>query len=425
MDKIIIEGNGPLAGSVKISGAKNAALPMFAATLLAPGATVLENVPDLMDTRTIAKLVEVLGARIEKTDDSTYAIDCVEIKNHEAPYSLVKTMRASCLVLGPLLARLGRAKVSLPGGCAIGERPIDQHLKGLSALGATIDLSHGYVDIHTSSRLKGARITMDIITVTGVMNIMMAAVLADGETVIENAAREPEVIALADFLRSMGANIKGDGTATITIEGVTSLKPASTTIIPDRIEAGTFMVAAAITGGDVTITNANPKHMSALSGKLKEAGCEISADDSKIHVLAKNGIEAVNVTTAPYPGFPTDMQAQFMALMSMARGASVIEETIFENRFMHVAELKRMGADIKLSGNSAMIKGIKKLSGAEVMATDLRASASLVLAGLSAEGRTVISRVYHLDRGYELMEKKLEKLGAIIRREPSGESKKQ
>ncbi len=417
MDKIIIEGGRPIGGSVKISGAKNAALPIFAATILGDGVSRLSNVPDLRDTRTIAKLIEELGAKVASAHTGEYTIDSATITNYEAPYELVKTMRASCLALGPLLARLGRAKVSYPGGCAIGERPIDQHLKGLSALGADIELAHGYVDVKAPPKgLTGAHITMDMITVTGVMNIMMAATLAKGRTVIDNAAREPEVTALGEYLNVMGANIEGAGTATITITGVTSLRSADVVIIPDRIEAATFMAAAAITGGSVTVTNIDPAMVGAVIDKLIDCGCMVDTKGGRIAVQATGKLRSVNISTAPYPGFPTDMQAQMMALMTVASGTSVIKETIFENRFMHVAELRRMGADISLGGNSATVLGVSYLSGAEVMATDLRASACLVLAGLAAEGETVISRVYHLDRGYERLEEKFSKLGANIRR---------
>ncbi len=420
MDVIVINGGKPLKGSVTISGAKNAALPIFAATLLAPGEFTLENIPDLMDVRTIIKIITEFGCKVSKTGPDGYKVDSSGVNNHEAPYELVKTMRASCLALGPLVARLGRARVSLPGGCAIGERPIDQHLKGLCALGAKIDISHGYVDARVEGRLTGRHITMDIITVTGVMNIMMAAALADGETVIDNAAREPEVTALADFLNSMGANIRGAGTPTIVIEGVKELKPARVVNIADRVEAGTFMAAAAITGGDVTVHGVDPVNVGAVSDKLRECGLTVEENERDVRVTGGGRIIPVNVTTAPFPGFATDMQAQYMALMSLADGACVITETIFENRFMHVAELRRMGADITVSGKSAHVRGVKKLSGAPVMATDLRASASLAIAALAAEGETTISRVYHLDRGYEHIERKLMSLGATIRRVPGG-----
>ncbi|MBI4666990.1 MAG: UDP-N-acetylglucosamine 1-carboxyvinyltransferase [Nitrospinae bacterium] len=420
MDEIVIEGGRPLKGVVRVSGAKNSALPIFAATLLAPGEFDITNVPDLMDVRTIVKIIREFGAGVEKTGESSYKVNSDNINNHEAPYELVKTMRASCLALGPLLARLGRAKVSLPGGCAIGERPIDQHLKGLAALGAHIDLAHGYVDARLDGRMKGTRITMDLVTVTGVMNIMMAAVFADGQTVIENAAREPEVVALADFLNSMGAHITGAGSPHIVIEGVRELKAMPVRNIADRIEAGTFMTAAAITRGDVMVSGVDPVNVAALSDKLKEAGCQITETGEDINVKGPEVVKPVDVTTAPFPGFPTDMQAQIMALMCVSSGASVITETIFENRFMHVAELRRMGADISVHGHTATVKGIKNLSGAPVMATDLRASASLVVAALAAEGQSVISRVYHLDRGYEHIETKLAGLGATIHRRKGG-----
>lgn len=420
MDKLVIEGGRPLRGTIKVSGAKNAALPILAATLLAPGEFTISNVPDLKDVRTIASLLEKIGARVEKTNASTYKVNTEGPLDYEAPYELVKTMRASFMVAGPLLARLGRAKVSQPGGCAIGERPVDQHLKGFSALGASIDISHGYVNAAAGEGLRGAHITMDVVTVTGVMNVMMAAALAKGRTVIENAAREPEVVALADFLNAMGARIEGAGTATIMVDGVEDLRPADTAIISDRIEAGTFMTAAAITGGDVTVSGIDPYNVAALLDKLREAGCVIEEKGLDIRVTAPDVIRPVNVNTAPFPGFPTDMQAQIMSLMTLADGASVIKESIFENRFMHVAELRRMGADIRVDGAIATVRGVDKLSGAEVMATDLRASASLVIAGLAAEGETSVLRVYHLDRGYEHIEEKLSSLGAVIRRVPGG-----
>jgi len=355
-----------------------------------------------------------LGARV-KTDKDTVQIDAGGVGNHEAPYDLVRKMRASILVLGPLVARLKKARVSLPGGCAIGARPINLHLKGLARLGASIELKHGYVEA-TADHLKGEEIYMDISTVTGTENLMMAAVLAKGTTVLNNAAGEPEVVALADVLSRMGAKIKGAGTSVITIEGVSKLQPVSVKIIPDRIEAGTFMVSAALTGGNVTLLDCEPDHLEAVIHKLRLSGAEVSVKDKSIQVKGANEIISVDVKTLPYPGFPTDMQAQFMVLMSIASGFSVISETIFENRFIHVSELKRMGADIKISGNTAMITGVPMLSGAPVMATDLRASASLILAGLAAKGTTEISRVYHLDRGYEKIEKKFSQLGAAIRR---------
>ena len=416
MDTIVIEGGAALRGVVPVSGAKNAALPVFAATLLAPGRYLIENVPDLRDIRTIAALLTELGATARLAAPGAWEVDTSGAHGAEAPYDLVKTMRASCLVLGPLTARLGRARVSLPGGCAIGERPIDQHLKGLEALGAAIAIEHGYVETTRRRRLKGARVLMDLITVTGVMNVMMAAALAEGRTVIENAAREPEVVALADFLNVMGARISGAGTPEIVIEGVAELRPANTRIIPDRIEAGTYMAAAAITGGEVTVEGIDPALVANITGKLQEIGCVIGERGHSVKVAAPEVIRSVNVNTAPFPGFPTDMQAQIMALLALGDGASVITETIFENRFMHVAELRRMGADIQVHGATATVRGVASLSGAPLMATDLRASASLVMAGLAAEGRTTIARVYHLDRGYERLEEKLRALGARIQR---------
>ncbi len=417
MEKIVIEGGIRLEGEVEVSGAKNAALPIFTATLLAPGPFRLGNIPNLRDTVTIIKILESLGVKIEKLGEGEYEVDGTGLCGHETPYDLVKTMRASCLTLGPLLARTGKAKVSLPGGCAIGERPIDQHLKGLEALGAKIDISHGYVKASVDGRLKGARIIMDLVTVTGVMNIMMAATLAEGKTVIENAAREPEIVALAKFLTAMGAKINGAGSSIITIDGVESLHHVDFDNIPDRIEAGTFMAAAAITGGDITVTGVVHNDLHALTEKLKEAGCEITEAVKSVRVQGPDKIRPIHVTTAPFPGFPTDMQAQIMAVMALADGASIITETIFENRFMHVAELWRMGADITVNGSTSTVCGVRSLSGADVMATDLRASASLLLAGLAAKGVTRIDRIYHLQRGYERIERKLGSLGAIIRRE--------
>lgn len=419
MDKIVIQGGRRLEGEIRVSGAKNAALPIFAATLLSPGKFTLENVPDLRDIRTISSLLGELGAEVARRDGSVYEVDSAGVRHYEAPYELVKTMRASCLALGPLLARLGRARVSLPGGCAIGQRPIDQHIKGLKALGAMVNLDHGYADVSVNGRLKGGRVTMDLVTVTGTMNIMMAACLADGLTEIDNAAQEPEVKALAGFLNAMGARVEGAGTPVIKIEGVRELHSADARIIPDRIEAGTFMTAAAITGGELELSGITPVYLTSVIDKLKEAGCEVAELADAIRVKAPGAIKPVNVATAPYPGFPTDMQAQIMALMTVADGASVISETIFENRFMHVAELRRLGADITVSGHTATVRGVRGLSGAPLMATDLRASASLVVAGLAAEGETTVSRVYHIDRGYEHIEEKLRKVGASIRREPA------
>ncbi|MDL1967986.1 MAG: UDP-N-acetylglucosamine 1-carboxyvinyltransferase [Deltaproteobacteria bacterium] len=414
MDKIIVEGGRPLTGEVKISGAKNAALPILVSSLLTDGLCTFSNVPNLKDIESIKLLLSHLGAKIE-SDGDVVKIDAGNILNHEAPYDLVRKMRASILVLGPLVARLKKARVSLPGGCAIGARPINLHLKGLACLGATIELKHGYVEAY-AKKLKGNEIYLDVATVTGTENIMMAAVLAIGSTVIHNAAREPEIIALADVLNKMGADIRGAGTSAITIMGVSSLSPVSVSIIPDRIETGTFMVAAALTGGDVTLLGTEPDHLESVIHKLSLTGARLKIDGKNIRVKGTDNIASVDVKTLPYPGFPSDMQAQFMVLMSVARGLSLIFETVFENRFIHVSELKRMGADITVAGNAAMIKGMKTLSGAPVMASDLRASASLILAGLVARGKTEVNRVYHLDRGYELIEKKLASLGAAIKR---------
>lgn len=414
MDKIIVEGGRPLSGEVKISGAKNAALPILISSLLTDGTCIFSNVPDLMDIKSTSQLLTHLGARVESRED-TIRIDAADLIQYEAPYDLVRKMRASVLVLGPLVARLGRAKVSLPGGCAIGARPINLHLKGLDALGASIELKHGYVEA-SAGRLKGADIYFDVVTVTGTENLMMAAALAEGTTVLRNAAREPEIVALADTLIKMGADIEGAGTSIITINGVSALKPVEQTIIPDRIEAGTFIMAAALTGGEVTILNCEPAHVGALINKMRLAGTEIDIAGKNIQVRGRQTIKSVDVKTQPYPGFPTDMQAQFMVLMSIADGTSAISETIFENRFIHVSELRRMGADIQVSGNIAIVKGVPYLSAAQVMATDLRASASLILAGLVAHGKTEVNRVYHLDRGYQSIEKKFSALNASIER---------
>jgi UDP-N-acetylglucosamine 1-carboxyvinyltransferase len=414
MDKILVQGGRRLKGEVHISGAKNAALPILAATLLCDGTNKLTHVPDLRDIRSSMDLLTHLGVRCEMADHVLTA-DAGGLNNHEAPYDLVRKMRASILVLGPLVARLKKARVSLPGGCAIGARPINLHLKGLQRLGARIDLAHGYVEA-SCERLRGAEIYFDVVTVTGTENLMMAAVLAEGTTVLRNAAREPEIVALADTLIKMGARIEGAGGSEVTIHGVESLHPAEIRIIPDRIETGTFMAAAVLTGGDVTIKGAQAEHVEAIMHKLRLAGARIDAADQVIRVRADAPIASVDVKTLPYPGFPTDMQAQFMVLMTVAQNASLITETIFENRFIHVSELRRMGADITISGNSALVKGVKRLSGAPVMATDLRASACLILAGLIADNTTEVHRVYHLDRGYEEMEKKFERLGAAIKR---------
>ena len=414
MDKIIVEGGNRLAGDVKVSGAKNAALPILVSALLTDGWNTFSNVPELMDIESTKKLLSTLGARVT-AENGTVRIDSSGLNSHEAPYDLVRKMRASILVLGPLLARLKKARVSLPGGCAIGARPINLHLKGLASLGAKIDLKHGYVEA-SAPRLVGSDIYLDIPTVTGTENLMMAAVLAEGKTILRNAACEPEVVALADVLNQMGADIRDAGTAMMTIYGVPSLSPVSTSIIPDRIEAGTLMTAAALTRGVVNITGCEPNHLQAVIHKLKLAGAVIDIDGSSIRVSGPEEIASIDLKTQVYPGFPTDMQAQFMVLMSVAGGLSVISETIFENRFMHVSELKRMGADITISGNTALVKGMPALSGAPVMASDLRASASLVLAGLVAKGTTEINRVYHLDRGYEALDQKLTGLGAVIKR---------
>lgn len=417
MEKIIIEGGTSLKGKVKISGAKNAALPLIAASILTDKEMRISNVPYLKDVDTIIRLLRGMDVQIERNGKGEVIADASLIGHIEAPYDLVRTMRASVLVLGPLLARLGKAKVSLPGGCAIGARPINLHLKALEAMDAKINIEHGYV-VAESNRLKGARIYFDIVTVTGTENIMMAAVLAEGKTILENSAKEPEVVNLANTLNSMGASIKGAGTDIIEIEGVSELRGGEYAVIPDRIETGTFMVASAITGGDVEIVNCIPEHIEPLTVKLTDAGIDVDADAAKGCIMVKGGdrIKSVDIKTAPYPGFPTDMQAQFMTLMSVSEGTSMITETVFENRFMHVAELRRMGADIKVEGNTAVVKGVPKLSAAPLMATDLRASASLILAGLVAEGETVVNRIYHLDRGYESIEKKLSALGAKIKR---------
>ncbi len=414
MDKILVEGGRSLKGQVRISGAKNAALPILVSSLLTEGSNTYSNVPHLQDIESIKALLCNLGARAEAHADTVH-VDTGRILSYEAPYDLVRKMRASILVLGPMLARLQKAIVSLPGGCAIGARPINLHLKGLAQLGANITLEHGYVRAE-AEKLKGADIYFDTVTVTGTENLMMAAVLAEGMTVLRNAAREPEVVALAEVLNKMGADIQGAGTAVMTIKGVTSLKPVAVRIIPDRIETGTFMIAAALTHGDVTLVDCNPEHVRASIHKLRRAGVKITTHENTIHVHGNDEIISVDVETQPYPGFPTDMQAQFMVLMCVAKGTSMISETIFENRFIHVSELERMGADIKISGHTAIVKGVRGLSAAPVMATDLRASASLILAGLVAEGQTEVNRVYHLDRGYETIEKKFSQLGAAIRR---------
>jgi UDP-N-acetylglucosamine 1-carboxyvinyltransferase len=418
MDKIVVEGGARLAGKIPISGAKNAALPLLAASLLPSGATTWRNVPQLADVRTMAKLLRMLGWTVDEAGERSLTIASPTGKKKpklEAPYELVKTMRASVLVLGPLVARFGRGRVSLPGGCAIGARPIDQHLKGLEAMGAKVTLEHGYVEVECK-RLRGATIVFDMPTVTGCENIMMAAALAKGRTVLENAAREPEVEELGLVLNKMGAKVVGAGTPIITIEGVDELQPIEHAIIPDRIEAGTFAVAAAMTRGDVLLEGARPEHMDAMIAKLRAMGATVSAEAGGLRVKGGAEILPVDITTQPHPGFPTDMQAQFMVLACLAKGQSVIKEMIFENRYMHVPELNRMNADVTVSGRTAIIRGGRPLSGASVMATDLRASASLILAGLVASGKTEVLRVYHLDRGYEAIEKKLKAVGAKVKR---------
>jgi len=414
MDKLRITGGVPLAGEVRVAGAKNAALPILAATLLTADEVVLENVPHLADISTMGRLLAGMGARLAREGDSVVA-RADSIGSAEAPYELVKTMRASILVLGPLLARFGQARVSLPGGCAIGARPVDQHIKGLRALGAHLQIEHGYI-VAEAPRLAGTRVVTDMVTVTGTENLMMAACLASGETLIENAAREPEVVDLARCLNAMGARVRGAGTDRIVIEGVERLHGARHRVLPDRIETGTFLVAAAACGGDVRLTGAAPGTLDAALDKLRETGAGIEVGEDWIRLRAGGRPRAVSLRTAPYPGFPTDMQAQFMALDCVADGVGRITETIFENRFMHVLELQRLGAQIDIEGNTAIVRGVPRLSGARVMATDLRASASLVIAGLLAEGETIVDRIYHLDRGYDRMESRLAALGAQIER---------
>lgn len=419
MDKLIIEGGVRLHGEVVVSGAKNAALPILCAGLLAETPFTLTGVPELRDVASTLKLLDTMGVKVSKDADQV-VLDASDVASFEATYDMVKTMRASILVLGPLLARFGTARVSLPGGCAIGSRPVDLHIKGLQAMGAAMHITHGYIQASTlhlpNRRLQGAKYYMDLVTVTGTENLMMAAALAQGTTVLENAAKEPEVVDLAECLNKMGAKIKGAGTDTITIEGVERLTGAQHHIVCDRIEAGTYMVAAAMTGGEVTLKNARADLLEAVIEKLREAGATISHDSNSITVKSDGKLKAVNVRTAPHPAFPTDMQAQFMAMNTVAEGVSTVIETIFENRFMHVQELQRMGANIDVQGNTALVQGVSALEGASVMATDLRASAGLVLAGLVAEGETVIDRIYHLDRGYEKLEEKLNQLGAKVRR---------
>ena len=415
MDKMVIAGGRKLHGDVRISGAKNAALPILTSSLLVDGWNTFHNIPDLMDIKTIRKLLNSLGAKIEGAE--TVGIDAGDLTGCEASYDLVRTMRASILVLGPLVARMGEARVSLPGGCAIGARPVNLHIQALQDLGAEVTLKDGYVEAK-AARLKGATIYFDIATVTGTENIMMAATLAEGRTILKNAAREPEIVNLADVLIGMGARIRGAGTDQIVIDGVRSLHPVEATVIADRIEAGTFLLAAGMTGGDIRVVGCDPLHIGALIAKLKDAGLGIEVEGDTIRAKAGPEIKSVDIKTLPHPGFPTDLQAQIMAMMTISSGLSVITETVFENRFMHVSEMLRMGADIVIQGKSAIVRGVPKLHGAPVMATDLRASASLILTGLAAEGKTTLSRVYHIDRGYEQIEKKLSGLGADIRRVP-------
>ena len=413
MDKIVINGGKPLQGNVQISGAKNAALPVLTAALLTEETCTFSNIPDLVDIKTTYKLLRNMGVEIE--GDSTVKISAEKITNSVAPYDLVKTMRASILVLGPLVARMGHARVSLPGGCAIGARPVNLHIKALQDMGASVELHGGYIEAKVD-RLRGANIYFDLPTVTGTENIMMAATLAEGTTILNNAAREPEIVNLADVLKGMGAKISGAGTDVITITGVTKLSATEASIIPDRIEAGTFMIAAGMTRGEINVLGCNPQHLEALINKLRDTGMKITPIDGGLNVKSGSIIHSVDVKTLPHPGFPTDLQAQIMAYMSIGSGLSVITETVFENRFMHVSELMRMGADIVIQGSSAVVRGVPALFGAQTMATDLRASASLILAALVAQGTTEISRVYHIDRGYENIEKKFSALGAEIKR---------
>jgi len=419
MNKLLIQGGVTLQGEIRISGAKNAVLPIMAATLLAEGPAVVENVPHLQDVTTTVSLLGSMGVTVVVDETMSIEVDNSTITSQVAPYDLVKTMRSSILVLGPLLARYGKAEVSLPGGCAIGSRPVNLHIKGLQDMGADIEVKNGYISAR-ADRLQGARIVMDLVTVTGTENLMMAAALAEGTTVLENAAREPEVIDLANFLIAMGAKISGAGTDTITVEGVETLHGTRYKVVPDRIETGTFLVAAAITGGRVKLKNTAPNLLDVVLDKLRDAGAEIECGEDWISLdMHGRRPKSVNVRTAPYPAFPTDMQAQFTALNTIAEGTGTIVETVFENRYMHVQEMQRMGADIEVEGNTAIVRGVPGLTSAPVMATDLRASASLILAGLVAKGETEVQRIYHIDRGYELIEEKLACLGAKIRRIPN------
>jgi len=422
MDKIIIQGGIPLNGSIEASGAKNAALPLLAASILVDGPVRYHRIPHLQDISTMMTLLAWQGADVTYDDQYCLHVDTRPATKPEAPYELVKTMRASAIVLGPLLARFGRARVSLPGGCAIGARPIDMHLKGLEAMGANIDVEQGDIVASAKGGLKGAQIVFDQVTVTGTENLMMAATLASGETILDNAAREPEIVNLAESLRNLGARIEGDGSDSIRIQGVSRLNGGNITTIADRIETATYLTAGLITGGDVTVTDTDPGMLDAFLARVQDAGGTVETGENHIRCKANGRLQAVDIHTRPHPGFPTDLQAQFMAMMTLAEGTSVVHESIFENRFMHVQELARMGAVIRLDGNTAVVSGVGKLSGAPVMATDLRASASLVLAGLAAEGATTVARVYHIDRGYERIEEKLGKLGANIMRHSVSEN---
>lgn len=414
MQKLVINGGIELNGSIAVSGAKNAALPILCASLLSADTLTLDNVPDLHDIQTMCRLLQQMGVRIQHQQQQA-VLNAADITSVEAPYDMVKTMRAAILTLGPLVARFGEARVSLPGGCAIGSRPVDLHIKGLQAMGADIQIEHGYIHAK-ADKLKGARICFDLVSVTGTENLMMAAVLAEGETILENAAREPEVVDLAQCLIAMGAKIEGAGTAIVKITGVEQLHAATHQVMPDRIETGTFMTAVAATGGEVVLTQTRPELLDVVTEKLQQAGACITAEADQIQISMRRRPDAINVRTAPHPGFPTDMQAQFMALNTIANGSGMVVENIFENRFMHVQELCRLGANIEIEGNTAVVKGCDALEGATIMATDLRASASLVIAGLVARGTTVIERIYHLDRGYQQLECKLSALGADIKR---------
>ncbi|MCH7819053.1 MAG: UDP-N-acetylglucosamine 1-carboxyvinyltransferase [Candidatus Marinimicrobia bacterium] len=419
MDKFVIHGGKELNGSINVSGAKNACLPLMAASILVKGKNVIRNVPNLRDTRTMAKLLRIIGADVV-FENGVMEIDATKADNPEAPYELVKTMRASFYALGPLTARFGKARISLPGGCAWGPRPVDLHLKGIEKLGGNVTLEEGYINIETDG-LKGALLHLDISSVGATGNLLMASVLADGETVIENAAREPEIVCLIDFLNKMGADIKGRETNVLRINGVSELRPVEFEVIPDRIEAGTYLLTAAAVGGDVLVEGLDPDHLTAVTDKMTEAGVNLEVNEKSIRITSGGRLKATDVRTDIYPGYPTDMQAQWIALMATAKGKSVVTDTVYEDRFTHVAELVRLGIDVKLKGNSAVVNGVEKLKGAPIMSTDIRASASMVIAGLMAEGRTELHRVYHLDRGYEDMENKLRGIGADIKRESGPE----